>query len=265
MYTARVDPPICVALDTRDLDEVRRTLDALAEIVPVFKVGLELFTAHGPPAVREVLDRGADVFLDMKINDIPKQASGAVRAAQHIGAGYLTIHSGGGRAMVRAAVEAASDAGPKLLVVTALTSLDDAALHELGVTRGTSEQVDAMARLAADEGAPGLVLSAAEVGRVRAAHPDLFLLTPGIRPADTALGDQKRVGTPAQAVAAGADLIVLGRAVSQAPDPVAATRRILDEIAAVRVPSTTGGARSATPSELRTTGGARSATPSELR
>jgi orotidine-5'-phosphate decarboxylase len=235
MHTARVDPPICVALDTADLDEARRTIDALTDVVPVFKVGLELFCAHGPRAVAEVLDRGADVFLDMKINDIPKQAAGAVRAAQRIGAGYLTIHSGGGRAMVRAAVDAAGDVGPKLLVVTALTSLDDAALHDVGVSRSASEQVDAMARLAADEGAPGLVLSAAEVGRVRAAHPDLFLLTPGIRPATVALGDQKRVGTPAQAVGAGADLIVLGRAVSQAPDPVVATRRILDEIHAVRV------------------------------
>ncbi len=235
-YTARVEPPICVALDTPDLDGARALLDALSGTVPVFKVGLELFCAEGPRAVREVLDRGADVFLDLKINDIPKQAAGAVRAAHRIGVRYLTVHSNGGRAMVRAAVDAAGSDGPTLLVVSVLTSLDDGALGQIGVSRSASEQVAAMAQLAVDEGAPGLVLSPGEVTAIRGAHPDLFLLTPGIRPlALTTADDQKRVGTPAQAVGDGADLIVLGRAVTQAPDPAGAVREILEGIAGARV------------------------------
>jgi orotidine-5'-phosphate decarboxylase len=233
----RIDPPVCIALDTADLDVARRLLDALKGLVPVFKVGLELFCAHGPVAVHEVLDRGADVFLDMKINDIPKQSAGAVRAAQRMSVTYLTVHANAGRATVRACVDAAGERGPKLLVVSVLTSLDDSELAELGVAGGTSAQVDAMARLATEEGAPGLVLAAGEVARVRQAHPGLFLLTPGIRPAGTALGDQRRVGTPATAVADGADLLVLGRAVTQAPDPVEATKKILEEIDAARVPT----------------------------
>lgn len=227
---SRVDPPICIALDKPSLAEALPIIDVLADHVRVFKIGLQLFTAAGPAAVEAVHARGRDVFLDLKVNDIPNTAAGAVRSAASLGVRFLTVHSSGGRAMLRTAVDAARDAGPHLLVVSALTSLDDAALREIGVGRSASDQVDAMAALAADVGAPGLVLGADEVTRVRAAHPGLFLLVPGIRPAGSDAGDQRRTGTPGAVVGAGADLIVLGRAVTAADDPVAATKKILADI-----------------------------------
>ncbi|MEX0875208.1 MAG: orotidine-5'-phosphate decarboxylase [Actinomycetota bacterium] len=229
-----IDPPICIALDVSSLDEAKRLLDALAGRVSVFKVGLELFTAAGPQAVREVTSRNCDVFLDLKIHDIPNTAARAVRAAERLGARFLTIHGSGGREMVRAAIEGTTEGRPELLVVSVVTSLDEDALREVGVTRSIAEQVDAMAALASEEQAPGLVLAASEVARVRAAHPGLFLLVPGIRPAGSDAGDQKRVGTPGDVVVAGADLIVLGRSVTQAAHPAAATDRILDEIQSAR-------------------------------
>jgi orotidine-5'-phosphate decarboxylase len=197
----------------------------------VFKVGLELFSAAGPDAVRAVCDRGCDVFLDLKINDIPKQAAGAVRSATKIGVRYVTAHSNGGRAMVRAAVEAAGDERITVLVVSVLTSLDDDDLRDVGVHRSAADQVQAMAALAADEGAPGLVLAAREVAAMRSLHPDLFLVTPGIRPATAEVGDQRRVGTPAAAIEAGADMLVVGRPVTDAADPRSALAAITLEIA----------------------------------
>jgi orotidine-5'-phosphate decarboxylase len=143
---------------------------------------------------------------------------------------YLTVHANAGRATVEAAVQEAAGS-PHILVVSVLTSLDEPALQEIGVGRTLSKQVLAMADLAVESGAPGLVLSPKEVAAVRAAHDDLFLVTPGVRPVSAALGDQKRVGTPAAAVSAGADLLVIGRPVTAAPDPAAALRAILDEIA----------------------------------
>ncbi|MEX2393135.1 MAG: orotidine-5'-phosphate decarboxylase [Actinomycetota bacterium] len=235
MTRERIDPPIAIALDYGSLDEAKRTIDALAEQVRVFKVGLQLFTAAGPAAVRAVHDRGCDVFLDLKVGDIPNTAAGAVASAAGIGARFLTIHSSGGPTMVRAAVEAAAGGAPKLLVVSVLTSLDEAEMAATGVMRPLSDQVDAMAALAVAAGAPGLVLAATEVARIRAAYPDLFLLVPGIRPAWAQADDQKRMGTPAQVVADGADLMVLGRAVTAAADPSGALARVLEEINGVKV------------------------------
>ena len=229
--TRQLEPPICIALDVPDLESALRSVDALSGMVPVFKVGLELFTAAGPEAVRAVRDRGCDVFLDLKINDIPKQAAGAVRSATEIGVRYITAHGNGGRAMVRAAVEAADEERITVLVVSVLTSLDDPDLREIGVDRSAADQVQAMAALAADEGAPGLVLGAREVAAVRSSYPDLFLVTPGIRPVTAEVGDQRRIGTPGAAIAAGADLLVLGRAVTDAPDPASALEAITREIA----------------------------------
>jgi orotidine-5'-phosphate decarboxylase len=210
-------------------------IDALADKVQVFKVGFQLFVSAGPAAVHAVHERGRDVFLDLKVNDIPNTAAGAVRSAAALGVRFLTIHSSGGSAMVRAAVDATDDGEPLLLVVSVLTSLDAEELKSLGIERSPSEQVDAMAALAVAEGAPGLVLAAPEVARVRAAHPDLFLLVPGMRPAwatpSETGSDQKRVGTPAATLADGADLLVLGRAVTADPDPAEAMDRVLDEIA----------------------------------
>jgi orotidine-5'-phosphate decarboxylase len=225
-----IDPPVCIALDVGDFASALRIVDAVDGGVPVFKVGLQLFCAEGPRVVREIRARGPEVFLDLKINDIPHQSAGAVRAAAGIGVSLLTVHANAGRATVRAAVEAAADGPVKIFVVSVLTSLADEDVHELGIGRPLSEQVSAMARLASQEGAPGLVLGSGEVAAVRKEHPGLFLVTPGIRPATAAAGDQRRIGTPAAAVEAGADLLVLGRAVTDAPDPRRAFRAIVDEI-----------------------------------
>lgn len=230
-----VNPPLCVALDVADLGEAERLLDLLADVVPVFKVGLELFCAQGPAAVRAVRERGADVFLDLKVNDIPRQAAGAVKAAGRAGVAYMTLHAGGGRAMLRAGREAAAERGPSLLVVSVLTSLDDGALAETGVGRSVGDQVRACARLASEEGADGLVLSPRELGPVRAEHPELFLVTPGVRPAGAERGDHRRVDTPAAAAAAGADLLVVGRPITGAPDPRLAADAVIAEIGSASV------------------------------
>ena len=225
-----ISPPVAIALDYATLDEAKRTIDLLADRVRVFKVGLQLFTAAGPSAVDAVHAAGRDVFLDLKAGDIPNTVAGCVRSAAGLGVRFLTIHGSAGRESVRAAVRATDGGRPQLLVVSVLTSLDEAAMRETGIGRGLSEQVDAMAALAAAEGAPGLVCGASEIARVRAAHPDMFLLVPGMRPAWATAGDQKRTGTPAQAIADGADLVVLGRAVTAADDPAGAMDRVLDEL-----------------------------------
>jgi orotidine-5'-phosphate decarboxylase len=230
MTRERIEPPIAIALDYATLDEAKRTIDLLADRVRVFKVGLQLFTAAGPAAVDAVHAAGREVFLDLKAGDIPNTVAGCVRSAAGLGVRFLSIHASAGREALRAAVEAA-EGRPQLLVISVLTSLDDESLAETGVPHGVSAQVDAMAALAAGAGAPGLVCAASEIARVRAAYPDLFLLVPGMRPAWAAAGDQKRMGTPARAVADGADLIVLGRAVTAAGDPGDAMDRVLDELA----------------------------------
>ena len=225
----KLEPPAAVALDVPDLARARRLLDATAGMVPVYKVGLELFAAEGPAAVREVQSRGADVFLDLKVNDIPKTVAGAVRSAAGIGARFLTVHSNAGRAAVRAAVEEAAGR-LEILVVSVLTSLGDAELADLGVARSAPDQVDAMAQMAGEAGATGLVLAAGEASRVRAGLPELFLVTPGIRPAALNGDDQRRTGTPAAAIAAGSDMLVLARAACDVPDPRAALEDILRQI-----------------------------------
>lgn len=230
----RVDPPAAVALDVPDIEAARRLLDATAGLVRLYKVGLELFTAEGPRAVHQVQERGADVFLDLKVNDIPKTVAGAVRSAVKIGATFLTVHSNAGAEAVHAAVEEAAGR-LHVLVVSVLTSLDDAVLADLGVSRSAADQVDAMARLASEAGADGLVLGAGEAARVRSGHPELFLVTPGIRPASLNGDDQRRTGTPAAAIAAGSDLLVLARAACDVPDPRAAVVGILEQIAGARV------------------------------
>lgn len=229
----KIEPPICVALDTPDLGQALQVVDVLEGRVPVFKIGLELFSAAGPSAVDEVRARGVEVFLDLKINDIPNTAAGAVRAVSRLGASFVTVHANAGRSTVRAAIEAAAEP-LKVLVVSVLTSLNDDELLDTGIERTTGEQVAAMARLATEEGAQGLVLASAEVAAIRAQYESLFLVTPGIRPATAAAGDQRRVGTPAAAVTAGADLLVLGRAVTAATDPRGALKAIVEEIDGAR-------------------------------
>jgi len=224
---------IVVAADVPSLGELGQLLRALGTGRCWIKVGLELFSAAGPAAVRACRQAGLPVFLDLKLCDIPNTVAGAVGAAAGLGVGLLTLHAGGGRRMLAAAVERARqlENPPALLAVTVLTSLDQQGITELGWAGPVSEQVERLAGLALECGIDGLVCSAREAGRLRRRFgPRPLLVTPGIRPAGAAAGDQARVSTPAAAVAAGADLLVIGRPITRAPDPAAALAGIAAEI-----------------------------------
>lgn len=223
---------LIAALDTADL---ARAGALAAELAPprcgLLKVGLELFGAAGPEALRRVAAH-APVFLDLKLHDIPNTVAGAVRALAPLGPAMLTLHAAGGPAMIAAAREAAEAAAsgparPVLLAVTVLTSLDAATLAATGVAGGPVQQVLRLARLAMEAGADGLVCSPQEVARIRDALGTApLLVVPGVRPAGSAAGDQARTATPEEAVAAGADWIVVGRPITGAPDPAAAAAAI---------------------------------------
>jgi orotidine-5'-phosphate decarboxylase len=217
---------ICAALDFPSWRDAEPFARAIAPAVGMLKVGLELFAAEGPEAVRAAAAVGRPVFLDLKLHDIPNTVEGAARSAAASGASLLTVHASGGAAMVRAAVKGA---GGKLrvLAVTVLTSLDADALAAIGLGGPPETAVVRLARLAVAAGAGGLVCSPHEVRAVRAAvGVGPLLVVPGVRPPGADRGDQARVATPAEAVAAGADVIVLGRPLRDAPDPVAAARQI---------------------------------------
>jgi len=228
---------LVVALDTSERDEILSLAGALAGRVGMFKLGLEAFAACGPSLVGEVRALGVPVFLDLKLHDIPNTVEKAARNCARLGVSLLTTHAGGGAAMLRAAVAGAA-AGtppgqerPRVLAVTVLTSLDDAALDELGIPGGAAARVASWAGLARGCGCDGVVCSPQEIIALRAAlGTEFILLAPGIRPAGQAAGDQRRVATPRAAVAAGATYLVIGRPITAAPDPVAATEAILDEL-----------------------------------
>ena len=199
------------------------------------KLGLEAFTASGPDLVRKISDLGTPVFLDLKLHDIPNTVERAARNAARLGVAMLTVHASGGEAMLKAAVAGASAAErpPLVLAVTVLTSLDDGALMELGIPGGAAQRVGAWAQLARRSGCGGVVCSPREAAAVRALVGSGFLLvTPGIRPAGEAAGDQRRVATPASAVAAGADILVVGRPITASPNPASAAETILAELCA---------------------------------
>ena len=226
---------LIVALDVPSTTEAVAKVEALGDSVTFYKIGMELFTAEGPEVVRAVKAPDKKVFLDLKFHDIPRTVQRAVTSAAALGVDLLTIHAAGGRAMIRAAKDAALAAGacaPKILAVTVLTSLDEADLRDIGVAgRTPAEQVMAMARFATENGAAGLVCSPKEVGALSKALPaGTLLVTPGVRPASAALGDQKRVATPLDAVRAGSTHLVIGRPILAAPDPAKAARDILAEI-----------------------------------
>jgi orotidine-5'-phosphate decarboxylase len=217
---------ICAALDFPTWAAAEPFARQIAGSVGVLKVGLELFAAEGPSAVRAAAALGRPVFLDLKLHDIPNTVEGAARSAAASGAAFLTVHAAGGPDMIRAAVEGAGP-GVRILAVTVLTSLDDAALAAVGLAGPAEAAVLRLAKLAVGAGAQGLVCSPHEVQAVRAAvGPSAFLVVPGVRPAGSDVGDQRRVATPAQAVRGGADLIVVGRPLRDAPDPVAAAQAI---------------------------------------
>lgn len=217
---------ICAALDFPTFAAAEPFARAVAPEVGILKVGLELFAAEGPAAVRAAAALGRPVFLDLKLHDIPNTVEGAARSAAASGAALLTVHAAGGAEMVRAAVRGAGP-GVRVLAVTVLTSLDAAALEAIGLAGPPEAAVVRLARLAVGAGAGGIVCSPHEVAAVRAAvGPGPLLVVPGVRPAGAAKGDQARVATPAEAVRAGADVIVVGRPLRDAPDPAAAARAI---------------------------------------
>jgi orotidine-5'-phosphate decarboxylase len=223
---------LIAALDTVDPARARAWAEAVAPYVGLLKLGLEFFLANGPAGVRAMA--GTPIFLDLKLHDIPNTVAGAVRAILPLRPRMLTIHASGGPAMVQAACQAAAAAGtdrPMILAVTVLTSLDQAALSATGVPATPADQVLRLGRLAVEAGADGLVCSPLEVALLRQAlGASVRLVVPGIRPAGSAAGDQARTMTPAEAVAAGADWIVVGRPITGAPDPAAAAARIAAEI-----------------------------------
>jgi len=221
---------ICSALDFGSWAEAAPFAARLAPHVGMLKVGLELFTAEGPPVVRAAAALGRPVFLDLKLHDIPATVEGAARSAATTGAALLTVHASGGAEMIRAAVRGAGP-GVRILAVTVLTSIDAATLERIGLSGPPEAAVVRLARLAVEAGAGGLVCSPQEVAAVRAAvGPGPLLVVPGVRPVGSARGDQARVATPGEAVRAGADVIVVGRPLRDAPDPVAAAAAIAGEL-----------------------------------
>jgi orotidine-5'-phosphate decarboxylase len=219
-------------LDVPKLADAEALVELLHREVGVFKVGLELFTAEGPAALRAPHARGRRVFLDLKLHDIPATVERAVASAARLGAAYLTVHASGGPEMLRAAARAARGTQLTLLAVTVLTSADEQTLAAVGLAGPMPDAVSRLARLAIDSGIHGFVCSAAECQRLRRELGDeVILVTPGVRMEGDAAGDQKRVATPADALAAGADLLVVGRPIRDAASPLMAAGRVVREIA----------------------------------
>jgi orotidine-5'-phosphate decarboxylase len=221
---------IIVALDlaskTDALDLVRR----LREQISFFKIGLELYTASGFEIVREVLGCGVKVFLDLKLHDIPNTVGRAVEAAARLGVHMLTIHLSGGSEMIRAAVTARNN-GVLVLGVTVLTSADEQMLRQTGVAESIDSQVLRLARLGVANGIDGVISSPRDIVAIRAEFGDrLKIVTPGVRPAWSQAGDQKRTGTPRQAIEAGADYVVIGRPITSHSNPSEAVRLIISEL-----------------------------------
>ncbi len=223
---------LAFALDYPTLADARAGAELVRESAGVIKVGLELFVREGAAAVALGRDLSCDVFLDLKLHDIPETVERAVASAAELGVHYLTLHAAGGRKMLERAARRAEGSGIVLLAVTVLTSLDANDLSEIGIAAPPPDHALRLARLARETGIQGLVCSAAEVGALRQTlGPDAVLVTPGIRPAGGDAADQKRTGTPAEAIRAGSSLLVVGRPIRDAADPGVAARAILAEIA----------------------------------
>jgi orotidine-5'-phosphate decarboxylase len=219
-----------------DVPSAQQALDLVARLEGTcrwFKVGMELYYAAGNAIIETLRKQNFQVFLDLKLHDIPNTVAAAVRSVTTAGASLLTLHAAGGSAMMAAAAEAACAPGsPRLLAVTVLTSMDAAELSTIGVASSPADQVVRLARLAQSAGINGMVCSPEEVATLRAeTAPDTMLVIPGIRPAGSAVGDQKRIATPAETIARGASMLVVGRPITRAANPAAAAQAILEEIA----------------------------------
>ena len=228
---AAVSNPIIAALDVSTADEALALAAEVAPAVGAFKIGKELFVSAGPDIVQRVRDTGAEVFLDLKFHDIPNTVAKAVASAARLDVQLLTVHASGGTAMLRAAQKASGQNGPLVLGVTVLTSMDESDLAELGISKSPADQVRHLAKLATAAGLRGLVCSPMEIAPLREILPaEIQLVTPGIRPAGVDAGDQKRVLTPSEALAAGANRLVIGRPIYAAENPRAAAEAILESL-----------------------------------
>jgi len=228
--------PVFAAIDKNDLTAAKQVAQSITGITGGIKLGKEFFTSHGPAGVLDVVGDQTPLFLDLKFHDIPNTVGSAVRAATlAMSPNMMTIHAGGGPAMIRAAADAAGEFGddaPWILAVTVLTSMDQADLTATGVDASPQDQVLRLAALAQENGADGVICSPLEIAALRReCGPDFKLVVPGIRPAGTDHGDQKRVKTPIEALKEGADYLVIGRPITQADDPAAATKAIVESLA----------------------------------
>lgn len=224
---------LIVALDVSSAAAAQKIVAAVGDSAFTYKVGMQLYTAEGPQVVRDLVSSGRRVFLDLKYHDIPNTVASAVREAARLGVTMLTVHASGAGKMLRAAVEAARQANPLLMVlaVTVLTSLDDSDLEKTGVRGRVVDQVLRLAALAIADGCDGVVASAQEAAELRGQlGADFVIVTPGVRPAGAGRGDQVRVVTPAEAIDAGATYIVVGRPITAAADPAFEAREILGQI-----------------------------------
>ncbi|MEZ4868822.1 MAG: orotidine-5'-phosphate decarboxylase [Caldilineaceae bacterium] len=224
---------LIVALDVPTLDEMAAIVTAIGDTIATYKVGHQLYIAAGPKAIAFLKERGKRVFLDLKLHEISNSVAAAVHAAGKLGIDMVTVHASGGRKMMQAAVDAAAEfPGMQILALTVVTGLSAEDMAEIGFVAGAAEQAVRLARLAKASNCHGVIASPHEVKALRAAiGAELRIVTPGVRPAGAAIGDQSRAGTPAQAIQAGADAIIVGRPIVQAADPAFAVQQIVAEIA----------------------------------
>lgn len=232
------DDRLIVALDVSTMDAMKSIVSSLGDSISFYKVGMELFYAEGDQTVRYLQDQGKHVFLDLKLHDIPNTVAHGVSSLTRLGANLITIHGQGGPIMMKAAAQAARESAeqlgierPKLLAITVLTSFDDEAWTSIGGQLPISNQVIRLAKLAKESGMDGVVCSALEAKMIReACGPNFLIVTPGIRPSFAATNDQKRIATPASALADGASRLVIGRPITQATNPQEAVRLIIEEM-----------------------------------
>ena len=223
---------LIIALDVETPAKALDLVRQLYTVAGMFKVGSQLFTSAGPQIVKDIIALDSKVFLDLKFHDIPHQVSGAARAAAELGVSLFTIHASGGSEMMRRAVEAVSGTETKVLAITVLTSIDATILSEIGVTSSPGDSVLRLVKLAEAAGVDGVVASPQEIESIRRVVPDFLIVTPGIRPATSQSEDQKRIATPATAIAAGASYLVVGRPITGAANPLETAREIVAEMAA---------------------------------
>jgi orotidine-5'-phosphate decarboxylase len=229
---------LIIALDVETPTTALDLVKQLHGVAGMFKVGSQLFTAAGPQIVRDIIAHDSNVFLDLKFHDIPHQVAGAARSAARLGVSLFTIHASGGSEMMRRAVDSVNEVAVKsgirsrVLAISVLTSIDESVLGQIGVASTPAESVRRLVKLAEAAGVDGVVASPQEIQSIRrtVSNPDFLVVTPGIRPPANELGDQKRVATPAAAIAAGASYLVVGRPITGAPDPLAAARQIIGDM-----------------------------------